>query len=157
MNVGAPAAPESRISAVRLYNVGILAGVILAPFFIGAATLGRGLTDPSLRGILVGLTILAIGACVALEAKVRRAYVAVAAGRLSWRAPETWGSRNKPVASISRIEFSPKGDAQIYFSDGGEPLKLSAKEFRREDLRELARALSAAAGRELVQSGPVSS
>jgi len=157
MNVGAPAAPELRISAVRLYNVGVLSGVIIAPFFIGAATLGHGLTDPSLRGILVGLTILAIGACIALEAKVRRAYVAVAAGRLSWRAPETWGSRDKPVASISRIELSPKGDAQIYFTNGEEPLKLSAKEFRREDLRELAQELSAVAGRDLVHSGPVSS
>jgi hypothetical protein len=156
MNVGA-SARELKISAVRLHNVGVLSAAILAPFFLGAATVGGGLTDPSLRGLLGALTVLAVGACVALEVKVRRAYVALPANRLSWRTPEAWATHDKPVSNISRIGLSPKGDVQIHFTDGEKSLQLSAAEFRREDLRELARALSAAAGRDLLQSSPGSS
>ncbi len=156
MNVDVPA-PELRISAVRLRNAGILSGAILAPFLIAAATIGHGLADPSLRELLGAVTILAVGACIALEVSVRRAYVALAAGRMTWRTPGVWVSRDKPISNIGRIDLSPEGDLQIQFTNGEKPIQLSAREFRRDDLGQLVRALSAAAGRDLLHSGPASS
>jgi hypothetical protein len=150
MNMGMPV-PELRISAVRLHNAGLLSGAILAPFPIGAATVGHGLADPSRHQLLGAVTVLVVGGCIALEVSVRRAYVALAAGQISWRTPGFWASRDKPVSSISRIELAPKGNVQIHFTNGDKLLELSAKEFRRGDLDQLARALSAAPGRDILR------
>ncbi len=148
---------EIRIGSVGLHNVGFAYGAIVAAGLIGAATLGRGLSYPSLRPLLILLTLLWVASTVALELHARTGYVAVVAGRLRWRLLfEGWRPREQPVQSISRVEPSPKGDLQIYFSNGRKPLLLSAKAFRRADLDELVRALSTAAGRDLMRASPAS-
>jgi len=148
---------EFRIASVGLYNVGFAYGAIVAVGLIGAATIGRGWSYPSLRPLLILLTVLWIASTVALELNVRTGYVAVVAGRLRWRLLfESWRPRVEPVQSISRVELSPKGDLQIHFGSGRKPLFLSAKAFRRGDLDELVRTLSTAAGRDL-QARPASS
>jgi hypothetical protein len=149
---------EFRIVSVGLHNVGLAYGAIVAVGLIGAATLGRGLSYPSLRPLLILLTLLWAASTVALELNARTGYVAVVAGRLRWRLLfEGWRPREQPVQSVGRVELSPKGDLQIYFNNGRKPLLLSAKAFRRADLDELVRALSTAAGRDLMQAGPASS
>jgi hypothetical protein len=145
---------EFRIVSVGLHNVGFAYGAIVAVGLIGAATLGRGLSYPSLRPLLILLTLLWVASTVALELSARTGYVALVAGRLRWRLLfEGWRPREQPVQGVSRVELSPKGDLQIYFSNGRKPLLLSAKAFRRADLDELVRALSTAAGRDLMQGG----
>jgi hypothetical protein len=146
---------EIRIASVGLHNVGFAYGAIVAVGLIGAATLGRGLSYPSVRPLLILLTVFWVASTVALELNARTGYVAVVAGRLRWRLLfEGWRPREQPVQSISRVELSPKGDLQIYFSSRRKPLFLSAKVFRRADLDELVRTLSTAAGRDLLQAGP---
>jgi len=139
-------ASELRISARRLHNAGIVGGLVLLPFLLLAATLGRGFADPSLHGPLALVTIVAFVGSVGLEVNVRTAHITVAAGRVRWRLWGGWGEREKSIASIDRVELSPKGDVEIHFIDGDQQLQLSAKEFRRDDLRELARILSVAPG-----------
>ncbi len=102
--------------------------------------------------------MLWVASTVALELKARTGYVAVVAGRLRWRLLfEGWRPREQLVQSMSRVELSPKGDLQIYFSSGRKPLFLSAKAFRRADLDKLVRALSTAAGPDLLHAGPATS
>lgn len=149
---------ELRIASVGLHNVGFAYGAIVAVGLIGAATVGRGWSYPSLRPLLILLTVLWIASTVALELNVRTGYVAVGAGRLRWRLLfESWRPREEPVQNISRVGLSPKGDLQIYFSNGRKPLFLSAKGFRRAQLDELVRVMSTAAGRDLLHPNPASS
>ena len=131
-----------------MYFVGVLCGVILLPWLIAAATIGRGLVDPYDRPILIVITIIGAVGIVVLELKARIAHATVADGQLQWRTMGSWRSGDLPIQSISRVEITPKGDVQIVFNNDPK-LELSAKEFRRDDLARLVHAMSAAAGRDL--------
>jgi len=138
---------ELRLASVGLYNVGIACGAVGLLGLIGAATIGRGLAEPSLHGLLILVAVLVVAGGVGLEVNVRTAYVAVSGDRLRWRLLwEGWQPHNQSIQTIDHVELSPKGDAEIHFTDGHQPLRLSAKEFRRDELRELARMLPVVPG-----------
>jgi hypothetical protein len=129
---------ELRINARRLRYAGVLSGAVVLVPILGIATVGHGLNDPPVLTIMLLLWLAGI---VVVEFNARTVYVAIGDGQLAWRSFRSWRPEKQPINRINRVITTPKGDLTIYFSNGHKPLDLSAKEFRREDLYLVRRAL----------------
>lgn len=140
--------PEFRIRPTGGWVLALGLLVLTVIFFVGALATWQDVDRVAASLVLA----LWVSSLVWAWMRLRTIHVSVRDGHLLWRDMNSWVKADEPIAGIARIVLASNGDLEVEFAGGRAPLRLNArKEYRADDLRDLARLLGSDSGHPVVE------